>query len=98
MELAVIATPVSGTLDIIEDRKDGFLVPPDSPENLARAMESIIQDADHCRRLGQFAREKVIHQFSLDSVATAYSKLYDNLRRPLLRPWRWIMKDTQPRR
>lgn len=79
MELAVIATYVSGTVDVIEDGRDGILIQPDSPEELAEAMATIIQDQELSLKLGQNARRKVIRDFSLDSVAQQYSDLYTNL-------------------
>jgi glycosyltransferase involved in cell wall biosynthesis len=84
MQLAVIASPVSGTADIVEDGKDGLLIPPDSPEELARSMACVIQDAPLMLRLGQEARVKVTRHFSLDHVAEQYSQLYRSLRRPIL--------------
>lgn len=84
MQLAIVATPVSGTVDIIDAGKDGLLIPPDSPEELAKCMEAIIRDSDLTARLGQNARLKVMHQFSLDCVAEQYSRLYESLRRPFL--------------
>lgn len=81
MQLAIIATPVSGTLDVVENGRDGLLIPPDSPVQLADSMTSIILDADLRQKLGQGARQKVARKFSLDQVAEQYSRLYLTLRR-----------------
>jgi glycosyltransferase involved in cell wall biosynthesis len=82
MELAPIATSVSGNPDVIEDGKCGFLIPPDSPDALADAMSRIISDPDGTRILGKNARSKVVASFSLESVALRYSELYEQLFRP----------------
>lgn len=79
MELAVIATSVSGTTDVVDDGKDGFLIPPDSPEALSAAMVSIIHDREMASRLGLNARRKVEQHFSLESVARKYADLYERL-------------------
>lgn len=79
MELPVIATPVSGTIDVVTDGEDGLLIPPEAPEALAKAMATVIQQPALARRLGQQARQKMLRTFSLDSVAQRYSKLYDSL-------------------
>jgi L-malate glycosyltransferase len=81
MQLAVIATPVSGTADIIEEGRDGLLISPGDPGGLASRMETIIQDPEHAARLGESARRKVVAKFSLDFVAEEYSRLYCSLRR-----------------
>jgi L-malate glycosyltransferase len=79
MELPVIATAVSGTVDVIENGHDGVLISPDSPDELAQAMKSFIQDSEFALRLGKKARQKVYDKFSLDFVAKKYSELYHEL-------------------
>ncbi|NJN93629.1 MAG: glycosyltransferase family 4 protein [Anaerolineales bacterium] len=80
MGLPVIATAVSGTVDIVSDRIDGLLIRPDSAEELAQAMTTIIQDSDLAQKLGQQARQKMVAEFSMESVARQYSELYQQLR------------------
>jgi glycosyltransferase involved in cell wall biosynthesis len=77
--LPVIATQVSGTVDVVTDGEDGLLIPPEAPEALAKAMATVIQQPDLARRLGQQARQKMLRAFSLDSVAQRYSELYASL-------------------
>jgi len=79
LELPVIATPVSGTPDVVDDGKDGIFIPPDSPDALASAMQKIIASPALARMLGENARRKVTSLFSLDHVAQRYSELYDRL-------------------
>lgn len=79
MELAVIATPVSGTVDVVTDGHDGLLIPIDSVEALAQAMAKIIHHSGLVLQLGQNARRTVQQSFSLDSVARQYSELYNRL-------------------
>jgi len=79
MELPVIATSVSGTVDVVTDGEDGILIPPESPEALAKAMSAIIRYPELARALGENARSKVERSFSLDFVAGRYSELYQAL-------------------
>jgi glycosyltransferase involved in cell wall biosynthesis len=79
MALPVIATRVSGTVDVVTDGEDGLLIPPESSEALAQAMATVIQQPELARRLGQQARQKMLRAFSLDSVAQQYSELYASL-------------------
>lgn len=79
MELAVIATPVSGTIDVIEDGKNGILVPINSHKALADAMLKIIQQPDLAQLLGENARQNVILNFSLNNTVRKYSNLYRRL-------------------
>jgi glycosyltransferase involved in cell wall biosynthesis len=77
--LPVVATQVSGTVDVVTDGEDGLLIPPESPEALAKAMMTVVQQPDLALRLGQQARQKMLRAFSLDSVAQQYSELYASL-------------------
>jgi glycosyltransferase involved in cell wall biosynthesis len=78
-ELPVIASRVSGVVDIIEDSVDGILIPVEDPQALADAMMKIIMDTDLATRLGQQARRKITSEFSLEYVADKYSDLYEEL-------------------
>jgi hypothetical protein len=79
MQLPVIATRVSGTEDVIENHKDGLLIPADSSEKLADAMLLLMNDRSLAMQLGANARAKVETQYSLESVANRYSRLYNQL-------------------
>jgi len=79
MRLPVIATRVSGTVDVIENELDGILISPDAPEELACAMMKLMNDQELAVRLGRNAREKVCQKFSLDVISRKYSELYHEL-------------------
>lgn len=78
-ELPVIASRVSGVVDIIEDDIDGMLIPGEDSQALAVAMKRIILNPELATKLGQQARQKVASNFSLESVADKYSDLYAQL-------------------
>lgn len=42
--VACISTPVSGVTELIEDQKNGLLTPPDDPQILATAIETLARD------------------------------------------------------
>lgn len=79
MELAVITTHVSGTIDVVDDENDALVVPPDSPDALARRMSDVIHNRELVRDLGLRARAKVMSRFSLTSVSQRYSELYSRV-------------------
>lgn len=79
MALPVVATQVSGTVDVVTDGEDGLLIPPESSEALAQAMATVIQQPNLALRLGQQARQKILRNFSLDSIARQYSEMYHTL-------------------
>jgi glycosyltransferase involved in cell wall biosynthesis len=79
LEMPVIASRVSGTVEVVDHGKDGLLIPPGSPEALAGAMELVITKPELAYALGRRARRKVQECYSLDAVAQKYSALYDGL-------------------
>ena len=65
--LACVATSVSAIPELIEDGKTGLLVPPESPEGLARAIEVLIRNPALRRTLGEAGRERVSKMFTIES-------------------------------
>lgn len=79
LELPVIATRISGTVDVVEHEKNGILIAPEDPVALAAAMEQVITNPEITVLLGKKARRRIIEKFSLDEVAQNYSHLYQRL-------------------
>ena len=69
----VIATALGGALEIIEDRKDGILVPPRDSATLATAIVQLFADKRLRDSLRLAARRKA-ECFSADSLATALER------------------------
>ncbi len=72
----VVATPVGGVVEVIEDGKNGLLVSPE-PAAIASAIKTIFQDATLGRRLGAAARRTVDDRFDLESLAGRATALYE---------------------
>lgn len=77
MAKPIVATEVPGNADAIEDGYCGLLVPPRSPEVLARAIEQLVDCPDEAARLGICARERAMHEFSLESQLDGLATLYE---------------------
>jgi glycosyltransferase involved in cell wall biosynthesis len=82
LEMPVIASRVSGTVEVVDHEKNGLLIPPGSPEALAGAMGLVITKPELAFALGRQARRKVQEYYSLDAVAQKYSELYSRLMNP----------------
>ena len=65
--LACVATKVSGIPELIEDGRTGLLIAPESPGELAQALEKLIADPARRRSLGEAARRRVSEKFGLDA-------------------------------
>ena len=65
MEIPCVTTRITGIPELIRDQLDGLLVTPSSEEELATAMERLLDDPGLRRRLGKSARQRVVENFDL---------------------------------
>jgi glycosyltransferase involved in cell wall biosynthesis len=75
----VIATAVSGALDVIKDRANGLLVPPREPEALAKTIQTLLETPGLGDRLGAAACETIRTRYSWDVVSLNYLAQYQAL-------------------
>ena len=62
---AVVATDVNGVRELMEDGKTGLIVPPRDPEELAGAIESLINRPELLDQFGQAGKERVETSFTI---------------------------------
>ncbi|MCX5669507.1 MAG: lipopolysaccharide heptosyltransferase II [Candidatus Omnitrophica bacterium] len=62
----VVATKVGGVIDIIEDGKNGLLVPPADAKSMAEAIMRIFKDTQFARELAQNAYAKVKEKYNVE--------------------------------
>jgi glycosyltransferase involved in cell wall biosynthesis len=76
---AVVASDVPPVRELIRDRENGWLVHPDRPAELARAIRILIEHPQRARQLGENARRTIEEQFtwarSTDALRSAYAGL-----------------------
>ncbi|MFA5283451.1 MAG: glycosyltransferase family 4 protein [Bacilli bacterium] len=73
--LPIISTDVGGVSDVVEDRKNGFLVPSDNVAALSRAMTELIASPT---TMVEFSRNNLflIKEFDIKKTAQYYFELY----------------------
>jgi glycosyltransferase involved in cell wall biosynthesis len=79
--LPVVATDVGDVARAVQDGETGYVVPVQSPVQLADALEKLLRDPARRRRMGAAARERVTAMFSADVTAGEVSALYADLER-----------------
>jgi glycosyltransferase involved in cell wall biosynthesis len=77
--LPLIATRVGGNTELVEEGRNGLLVPAGDPEALARAIGIYVTDAALMRKHGEEGRVKVAEQFDWDHCVRSYLGVYDEL-------------------
>jgi glycosyltransferase involved in cell wall biosynthesis len=74
--LAVVATDVPGHRDVV-DRETGLLVPADAgAAGLAAAIESLLDEPERRRRMGQAGRARVLREFTPQSMVAKTAEVY----------------------
>lgn len=68
MQKAIIATDIANNKELISDQQDGLLVPRKNIDQLAKAMEKLLQDSKLTARLAQNARQKYEQEFDLENI------------------------------
>jgi glycosyltransferase involved in cell wall biosynthesis len=77
----VIASAAGGIVDIVQDGRNGLLVPPGDARALAAAIASMIDDPARARAFGLAGREDVARHFSWDAIADRLKEIYLNVAR-----------------
>jgi glycosyltransferase involved in cell wall biosynthesis len=72
----VIASAAGGIVDIVEDGRNGFLVPPGDAAALAGAIGRMMEDPARARALGLQGREDAASRFSWDAIADRLAEIY----------------------
>jgi glycosyltransferase involved in cell wall biosynthesis len=80
--LPIVSTSVSAIPEAVGHGSEGFLVPPDDPDALARALAKLLEDESLRAALGKRARRRVLRDFSVESSATQLIELYQARDRP----------------
>ena len=75
-ETPVIAFASGGLTDVVQQDRTGLLVPPGDVAALAAAIDRLVSDPAHARRLGAGGRAFALERFSAAAVAARYATLY----------------------
>ncbi|RJQ33095.1 MAG: glycosyltransferase family 1 protein [Actinobacteria bacterium] len=78
-KLPVIATSSGGVVEIIDNGKDGLLVPPSDSESLALAIESLYKDKDLRQKLIFNAHAKLNDEFTLEIMVDKTNAIYQEV-------------------
>ncbi|MEK7130939.1 MAG: glycosyltransferase [Patescibacteria group bacterium] len=73
--LPVIASNVGGIPEIIDNEKNGILVSPANPEELALAIKKLIDDKTLRETIAKNLREKIQKEFSLEKMVEKTTKM-----------------------
>lgn len=72
----VVASRVGGIPDLVEHGVNGLLVTPGDTQELADALQKILNDKKLAQRLGKVGQKRVKEQFSADVMVQSIEKVY----------------------
>lgn len=78
-EVPVVTYASGGTIDVVEDGYNGFLVEPGNISKLTEKTLLLLNDKQLQKQMGTNGRNKVETQFNWDKIVNEYLKIIDNL-------------------
>ena len=80
----VIGTNVGGIPDVIKDGNNGFLIEPNNPKELQKAVEKIINDKNYYNFLSKNSIKHIKENFDINIIGKKFDLLIDKLYNSLL--------------
>lgn len=77
--LPVVATDVGGNAELVVDNETGALVRARDPVALAQCMGRYAEDTALRTRQGRAARQRILDEFSMQKMVSAYQNVYEQL-------------------
>lgn len=74
--VACVATELGGALEMIENGKDGLLVPPRDEKAMADAISEILLHSGRAKEMAKRFREKILQKFTLDQMVDKTIQVY----------------------
>lgn len=65
--------------EFVEQTNGGIIYEPNTPEGLAAAIASLLEEPGRLRAMGRQGREIVLERFSMDHMAMSIARLYEDL-------------------
>jgi glycosyltransferase involved in cell wall biosynthesis len=78
-ETPVIATPVGGVTEIVNNFENGILVPINDSQKLAEAIQHLLDNKEVRIRLGREGRKWVTRKFSLEAFSKKLCDIYEKV-------------------
>ena len=75
----LIVTDVPGCRHFVRDGVEGYIVPPENPQALAKAIRRLAGDKELCEKMGKAARQRVLEGYTEEKVIRAVADVYGKL-------------------
>jgi glycosyltransferase involved in cell wall biosynthesis len=75
---SIVASNVGGIPDLVIHGKNGFLVPPKNPKQLAKYIQVLLEDKDKREKMG-LAGKEMAYNFTSERMVEKIANLYKKL-------------------
>lgn len=79
LKIPVIATSVGDIPEVIKNNETGIIVPPNDPQLLLNAINSLLEDKDKASKMAEHAYDFLIENFTWEKLISKYVDFYKNL-------------------
>jgi glycosyltransferase involved in cell wall biosynthesis len=77
--VAPIVTDAGGSPELIEDGKSGLIIPPKSPESIAKAINNLYSNTDLLETIRQEAAKRIERDFNIVDTISQHLELYGEI-------------------
>ncbi len=79
MELPLVATDIPGCRVVVDDGKNGILIPPKNSADLAQAIRSLAANKALREDFGKISRDKIVNTFDIKHIIAKTEEIYTDL-------------------
>ncbi len=79
LKIPVIATSVGDIPEIVKNNETGMLVPPNDPQSLLDAINSLLEDKEKASEMTRHAYNFIVENFTWEKLISKYADFYKNL-------------------
>jgi len=76
MQVPIVASDLPEVREVVDD-STAILVPPESPERLARAIASVLRDRNGAASRAEAARQRFLEHFTVQNTARQMVEFYE---------------------
>ena len=77
--LPLVTTDSVGCRDTVDNKKNGYIVNPHSPGEIANALRKIINNPQKRKKMGEKSRRIAVHDYNVEGVAAKHLEIYNLL-------------------
>ena len=77
--LPVVTTDCGGMREAVTDGVEGLVVPVRDPEAMTAALTRLASDRNLARRMGEAARKRILHEFTIKQQIDQFIELFQNI-------------------